>query len=309
MENFRSWVQHDVLLRSCRLILSKALPATAHRNDTCTYSLITSIATSKGQTAKDFIDLIEEHVGNQDVRIILADRYPAINSTEAKQYLNEKNILLVFTAINNASANGINERANQTFVNRIRCNINGGDRRAWTSIAAECVGEYNRTDHSVTKFAPDYIMLGKTSDIVPVELIEQHDLHKDRSEALRHTIEDFERNKRRIDRLRKEESFKVVDRVFVENGNPMNRAKLDEVRIGPFSEINGSQSTYMRWKPENARRKPTYSTSASSEVHPLSEEGRCKTVNPRLVIDLTLNSRAHYNRDIYVTPLIAVDAL
>ena len=192
------------------------------------------ISTSKGQVARDFVNLIEKAIGNQDVRIILADQYPASNSAEVKQYLKSRNILLIFTSINSASSNGLNERVNQTLVNRIRCKINSGDRRAWTKIATDCVDEYNRTNHSVTKFEPDYLMYGKTSDIAPIELLERCDLQNDRTEALLNSIKDFERNKLRIDKLRREETFKVNEYVYVENGNHLNRGKLEEVRMGPF---------------------------------------------------------------------------
>ncbi|XP_003737956.1 uncharacterized protein LOC100901664, partial [Galendromus occidentalis] len=142
-----------------------------------------------------------------------------------------------FTSINNAASNGLNERVNQTLVNGIRCKLNGGDRRAWSKIAEDCVDEYNRTTHSVTKFEPDYLMYGKTSDIIPRELIESRDMQKDRSEALLNSISNFERNKRRIDRLRKDEGFRAGEYAYVENGNRLNRGKLEEVRGGPFRVV------------------------------------------------------------------------
>lgn len=195
------------------------------------------IATSKGQIAKDFIDLIEKAVGNQQIKMILADQYPAINSKEFKEYLRRKNIHLIFTAVNNPESNGLNERVNQTLVNRIRCKINSDDRRAWPKVAQECVDEYNRTDHSVTKFAPDYLMYGKRSNIVPNELVQPRDLANDREKAMLNSCEDFERNKKRIDRLRKEETFEKNDLVYVENGSCLNRGKLEEIRIGPFRVV------------------------------------------------------------------------
>lgn len=195
------------------------------------------ISATRGQTAKDFIQLLEKATGNHEVKILLADQYPAINSTELKQYLKKRNIRLVLTAINNPEANGLNERLNQTLVNRIRCKINERNHRAWPKIALECVDEYNRTDHSVTKFAPDYLMFGKVSNIVPTELSEKRDLEKDRSEALLNSSKDFWRNKKRIDKYRRKEPLRVGDYVYVENGNKLNRNKLEEVRSGPFEII------------------------------------------------------------------------
>lgn len=192
------------------------------------------ISTTTGQAAKDFIHLIDQAVGNEEVKIILADQYSAINSIELKEYLERKNILLVFTAVDHPESNGLNERLNQTLVNRIRCKINGDDKRAWPKIAKDCVEEYNRTDHSVTKFAPDYLMYGKTSEIIPIEFIEDRDIQKDRVEALLNSIRNFEKNKWRIDKNRREEEFKENDFVYVENGNRLNKNKLNEIRIGPF---------------------------------------------------------------------------
>ena len=169
--------------------------------------------------------------------MILADQYPAINSTEVKQYLKNKGILLILTTVNHAESNGLNEGVNQTLVNRIRCKINSGDKRAWSRIAAECVEEYDRTNHNLTKFAPDYLMYGKTSEIVPKLLIEHRDLQKDRCAALLNSINDFKRNKQRIDRLRKEETFKLDDYVFVENGKRLNKSKLKEVRSRPYKVL------------------------------------------------------------------------
>ena len=203
------------------------------------------IETSQGQTSKDFINLVEKAVGNENVKIILADQYPAINSKELKEYLKRKNILLVFTAVNSPESNGLNERVNQTLVNRIRCKINSGDGRAWTTIAAECVKEYNRTDHSVTKFSPDYLMEGKRSDIVPEELSENRSLTEDRIMAMLNSDKNFERNKQRVDKLRREEDFNADDLVYVENGNRLNRGKLEEIRTGPFKVIRKiSNTTY-----------------------------------------------------------------
>ena len=94
------------------------------------------IVTSKTQSANDFIKLIEstEEAGN--IGMILTDQYPGINSKEFKNFLNEKSIPIVFTAVNAPFSNGLNERLNQTLVNKIRCKINEKENeKAWTSIA------------------------------------------------------------------------------------------------------------------------------------------------------------------------------
>lgn len=48
------------------------------------------------------------------------------------------------------------------------------------------------------------------------------------------TLRSHKYNKSIFDRNRKHHEFNVGDRVFIENGNKLNRKKLEELRIGPF---------------------------------------------------------------------------
>lgn len=59
-----------------------------------------------------------------NIKMLLTDQYPGINSREFKTFLEEENIQIVFTAVNSPFSNGLNERLNQTLVNKIRCSIN-----------------------------------------------------------------------------------------------------------------------------------------------------------------------------------------
>lgn len=172
------------------------------------------------------------------IELILSDQYPGINSGEFKEFLDEKNTELIFTAIDSPFSNGLNERLNQTLVNKIRCKINEeGRKRAWTTIAHECVEKYNTTEHSVTGFAPKYLLEGSDISILPKELkqnIKRDKWLKDRQTALDNSIRSHNYNKRTFDKGRKHHEFKIGDTVFVENGNKLNRKKLDEIRVGPF---------------------------------------------------------------------------
>ncbi|XP_011702401.1 PREDICTED: uncharacterized protein LOC105458633, partial [Wasmannia auropunctata] len=119
------------------------------------------IATSKTQNATDFIKLVRNVLGSDKIETILTDKYPGINSREFKEYLEENDVRLIFTAINAQFSNGLNERLNQTLVNKIRFRINEGEKKkAWTTIARECVERYNETEHTVTGFAPKYLLDG-----------------------------------------------------------------------------------------------------------------------------------------------------
>ena len=82
------------------------------------------ILTSKTQSSNDFIKLVNDVLETNEIGTILTDQYPGINSKEFKELLRENDVRLIFTAVNASFSNGLNERLNQTLVNKIRCKIN-----------------------------------------------------------------------------------------------------------------------------------------------------------------------------------------
>ena len=70
--------------------------------------------------------------------------------------------------------------------------------------------------------------------MVPIKFLDIPDLLRDRELAYQNSLQNHEYNKRRYDRNRIDISFSVGDKVYVENGNKLNRDKLDPIRIGPF---------------------------------------------------------------------------
>lgn len=230
------------------------------------------ILTSKTQNAKDFIKLIKSVKEVDEISIVLADQYPGINSKELKQFLNEKNIQLVFTAVNSPFSNGLNERLNQTLVNKIRCKINeeNKQKKAWSTIAHFCTKRYNETEHTITGFAPLYLMNGTDVSILPNELNNIKTETKwmnDRKKALENSIKSHDLNKIIYDKNRIYFNFKVGDMVFVENGHKSNRKKLEELRIGPFKIMERlSNSIY---KIDTGHRKPESKFFHISKLVPL----------------------------------------
>lgn len=193
------------------------------------------ILTSRGQTAEDFIKLIDPIAEENKIKTVLVDRFGAFKSRRFKDYMKRKEIEVLFTSVDNPQSNGLNERLNQTLVNRIRCKVNeNGNNEPWTNLAEVCVEEYNKTNHTSTKFAPAYLLYGVTSEITPVEIQRQGSLEEDRRKAFENSEESFKKNKKRLDENRMEDEFKEGDLVFVSNGNRLNRNKLDEIRKGPF---------------------------------------------------------------------------
>lgn len=208
------------------------------------------IKTSKTQSADDFIKLVQDIAEAENIGMILTDQYPGINSREFKTFLQDKQIPMVFTAVNAPFSNGLNERLNQTLVNKIRCKINeGGNKKAWTSIAQECVNKYNETVHSITRFSPKYLLDGSNVKILPNE-IKQDILHsdwiEDRNTALNNTIKSHNYNKQIFDKKLKYWNFNEGDMVYVENGNKLNRKKLDELKVGPYKIIDKISNTIFK---------------------------------------------------------------
>ncbi|XP_059061351.1 uncharacterized protein LOC131854235 [Achroia grisella] len=219
------------------------------------------IVTSKTQSACDFIKLVKYVLETDEIGMILTDQYPGINSREFKQYLEENNIKLVFTAVNTPFSNGLNERLNQTIVNKIRCRINEKkNKKTWTTVARECIDKYNETEHSVTGFAPKYLLDGTNVTILPNELkvLKKEDQWiEDKKLALENTKRSHDYNKKIFDKNRKPCEFNIGDRVYVENGNKLNRKKLDELKIGPFEIVEKISNSIYRINTGNKKAEST----------------------------------------------------
>lgn len=196
------------------------------------------ILTSKTQNAADFIKLVKKVLETENIEILLTDQYPGLTSKEFKEFLSDNGVKLIFTAVDTPFSNGLNERLNQTLVNKMRCKINEKkEKKSWTSIARKCVDKYNETEHSVTGFAPVYLLEGKVTSILPQELRQPTDTEtwiKDRQQALERTIRSHTYNKKIFDKGRQQCEFNIGELVYIENGNKLNRKKLDNLRIGPF---------------------------------------------------------------------------
>ena len=73
------------------------------------------IITSKTQNSNYFIRLTQKVLENNNIGMILTNQYSGINSKEFKNFLKEKNIPIIFTAVNSPFSNGLNERLGPNF--------------------------------------------------------------------------------------------------------------------------------------------------------------------------------------------------
>ena len=84
------------------------------------------------------------------------------------------------------------------------------------------------------------MLYGTDATILPNELREEcilSDWISDKERALNNSLKSHYYNKMCYDRKRKNREFKVGDMVYVENGNKINRKKLEELRIGPYKIV------------------------------------------------------------------------
>lgn len=195
------------------------------------------IITSKNQTAKEFINLVNQVANKHQIGTLLMDQYTGINSKQFREYLKQKKVNFIFTAVDCAASNGHVERLGQTLVNRLRCKFNDGNqKRPWSVLATDCVREYNRTVHSVTGYPPVYLLNEEEVKISPVELTSD-DLQIARKKAYERIMKYHQENKRRKDKNKVDGEFEVGELVFAETGSPMNQNKLDPLRTGPHKIV------------------------------------------------------------------------
>lgn len=207
------------------------------------------ISTSTTQNARDFIKLISKI--DHNIEILMADRYTGINSNDFRDYLKSRNIEFIMTPKNHPASNGAVERLGQTLLNRIRCKFNEKKgTKPWSIIAIDCVDEYNHTTHSVTKFAPIYLLNGTKPRLCPIEL-NKSDIDNDRKLAVANIEKDFQRNKIRVDTHFKDRELRIGDMVMAEEGNKLNRNKLDIIRSGPYKVTEKISS--LMYRIENGR--------------------------------------------------------
>lgn len=153
---------------------------------------------------------------------------------------------------------------------------------AWTTIAQECVRRYNETEHTVTGFAPAYLLEGTDITILPNELKQKNtkdDWIRDRKTALENTIRSHKYNKEIYDKNRKHSEFNVGDMVFVENGNKLNKNKLDELKIGPYEIMEKVSNSIFRINTGHRRSKPhLFHISKLIPISELEEKEREKEI-------------------------------
>lgn len=112
-------------------------------------------------------------------------------------------------------------------------NLNLSDSAAYgIKISFKILGvECNYIIYSSTQFSPSYFLLGHSTLISLFQESHPSSLETDRRTAFLNSQRNFEVNKYRFEKPRKEHIFHSGDMVYGKNGNKLNLKKLDPVRI------------------------------------------------------------------------------
>ena len=189
--------------------------------------------TSKTQNVSDFQQLYNKISQDGHPQHIVCDRYPALNSSSFREFLLLNNTQIIYIPVTHPSSNGMIERFVQTVVERLRCKKLSMPNRSWARLAMETLVEYNSTIHTVTRYAPSFLMSGEDPD----EYYLGEDLIEARMMAYERSCQDHNRNKRYYDRRRVDKQFEPGDWVFAKIADELNRRKLDPRYEGPFEII------------------------------------------------------------------------
>ena len=244
------------------------------------FSKFVWIISSTTQCSTDFIKLVKRVSDSHEIGLLMFDRYSGINSKNFRIFLSQTKIPYVMTPRNHPSSNGAVERVGQTLLNRLRCKAHElAGSIAWSNIAETCVSDYNRTRHTVTGFSPCYLLDGCVVDISPYGYMnvkhakDDQKLEEDRNLAAKNIEKYFIRNKIRLDKKFNDKKLKIGDLVLVDNGNKLNRKKLDCLRIGPFRIIE--QISPLMYRVDIGSQRNQANIFHKSQLWPFLEEGRC----------------------------------
>lgn len=150
------------------------------------------------------------------IETLLTDQYGGLTSKEFENFMEDENIQHLFTAVDHPESNGLNERLNQSLVNRIRCRINELTKpMAWSTIAYKCTTEYNSTLHASTGYSPIYLLTGKRDLVSPLDILTPDTYATDLKAAYKNSLISHDRNnKARSDRNRTYINFSPRDSVY-----------------------------------------------------------------------------------------------
>ncbi|OTF83224.1 hypothetical protein BLA29_006579, partial [Euroglyphus maynei] len=190
--------------------------------------------TSSGQSAKDYIKLVDMISAEGKPKKVVADKYASLTSKQFKEALVERNIELIHTPTAHPQSNGLIERLGQTLTERLRCRKLENQHRTWASLTQEVIHEYNTTIHSSTTFTPLYLQKGEDPD----NLYTGRDLAADRKQAFEKSEHEHQKAKNRLEKKQLPIALKDGDFVYVDLSSDLNKDRLEQRFQGPYKIIS-----------------------------------------------------------------------
>ncbi|KAI7697751.1 Transposon Tf2-9 polyprotein [Sarcoptes scabiei] len=181
-------------------------------------------------TADDFITLVKKIIIDGIPKLIVADKYTAINSGIFKRFLQSMNISIMYTPTDHPQSNGMIEKAQSTVIGLLKCKHIERPKQAWTTLAIESIKSYNETIHSSTKFPPVYLLKGED----PQNHYKGQDLHQNRAYAKVNSDKSHEYSENYFKKKNQKMEFTVGDKVLVKTSKKICKKKLDPDYSGPF---------------------------------------------------------------------------
>jgi len=163
----------------------------------------------------------------------LSDRGSGFIGNKFKKFLRNAGVHQLMTSTQRPQCNGMNERTNQTIINRLRCKIDSISTKAWPSLLRDVVTEYNNTPHEVTGFSPAFLMFG-TRPYEPILHSQPIALEEARQKAFERTQSHHVKNKIIYDKRFIPQEFQPGDDVLVEVHWHPNNGKLTPAMEGPY---------------------------------------------------------------------------
>jgi hypothetical protein len=155
-------------------------------------------------------------------------------SKEFNRFLKQHNIQHSYTSTYHPQTNGLNEKVNHTIITRLKIAINEKPKRKWSTLLPEVIHSYNATTHSVTGFAPKYLLFGITDNTqIECNLTADRKLAVERTEAFK------KKKKSKYDKTHKHIDLEIGSLVKrrIPSNHPTNN-KLTPAYTGPYRVVS-----------------------------------------------------------------------
>lgn len=173
----------------------------------------------------------------------MTDRYPAYFGKRLSKFLQGQQVKHRVTTPYHPQANGLCERTNRTFINRLKCAKDEYPNKSWVKLLADVTEQYNNSPHSTTQYPPSYLLNGRMTS----RYLNINHNYPPVSVALEEAVERFRANReqqaRKHHQVVKQPNWKVGDMVYIQSAWTNSHHKLAPKFIGPYKVMGQVSKT------------------------------------------------------------------